>query len=261
MTAQRRLRYTLLTVLALALVRPLIALWLRAMLPDVSVSPEINYAASILQSLLLFALPGWLLMRGTKAEGIGGRPQLDWLLLAVPAAVLAKLALSTLNILWCGLLSLEVPVIPAAKSLPVKALQMLALAIAPAVAEEIFFRGALLRNLQAQYGRRTALWLTTLFFALMHGSLGGLPGHLGVSLLLTLLAMHTGGILVPAAAHLVYNLLSFQPHKGALGALLLLAGLLVLLIRRAPTGGIRPRGREALLCGGILALLAVQYFV
>ena len=95
----------------------------------------------------------------------------------------------------------------------------------------------------------------------MHGSLDGLPGHFVISLLLALLAMHSGSLLPPIVAHLLYNLLPDLTQKGALGAMLLLVGLLALLIRRVPAGGIRLRGREALLCGVILLVMAVQYFV
>jgi len=60
---------------------------------------------------------------------------------------------------------------------------------------------------------------------------------------------------------MAYNLLHFQTPKGALGAMLLLAGLLALLLRRVPVGGTRPQGWELLLCGVILAAMAVQYLM
>lgn len=256
-----RLRWTLLVLLGLTLIRMPQQALLQLLLPAAEAAPELNYMVSIAQSLLLFALPGWLLMRGERPEPIGNRRLTDWLLAAVPAAVLARLALSSLNLLWSGLLGLDTPAIPQVHGMAGRVLQVLALAVAPAVAEEIFFRGALLRNLQKQYGKHTALWLTTLLFALMHGSVGGLPGHLGISLLLTLLALHSGSLAVPVLVHLIYNLLPFYLQGGALGALLLLAGLLAVLIRRVPAGGSCLQGRESLLAGAILAVMTLQYVV
>lgn len=261
MTARRKLCWTLAVLLGLTVIRLPLAALLQRLLPDVSVAPEMNYIAAMAQSVVLFGLPGWLLMCSTKAEGIGGRGLHEWLVLAIPAAVLARLALPALNALWSGLLALDTPSLPVPQGMMERVLQALALAVVPAIAEEIFFRGAVLRNLQGAYGRHTALWLTTLFFALMHGSLGGLPGHLVISLLLTLLAMHSGGALTPIVVHMAYNLLQFQTPKGALGAMLLLAGLLALLLRRVPAGGMRPQGRDLLLCGAILAAMAVQYLM
>lgn len=260
MTRVTRTRLTLWVLLGLTLLRLPLAALMRLLLPDESVAPEVNHIAMMAQTLLMFALPGWLLMCGEKPEPVS-KGHLNCLLLAGAAAVLAKLALPALNTLWCGLLSLEMPQLPVAQGVLARALQLLAVAVVPAIAEELFFRGALLRNLQLQYGRHTALWLTTLLFALMHGTPGGLPGHIVISLLLTLLAMHSGSLWAPVTVHLAYNLLPLQMERGALGALLLLAVLLALLIRRVPAGGIRPRGREALVCGAILLVMAVQYFV
>ena len=261
MTRENRARTALLVLLVLTIVRVPLAWLMPMLLPDMTVAPEVNYIASIAQSVLLFALPGWLLMRGTKPEPIGEKRQLDWLLAAIAVSVLARPALTTLNALWCGLLSLETSMIPPPQGLVEQILQVFALAVVPAVGEELFFRGALLRQLQAEYGRCWALWLTSLLFALMHGSLAGLPGHLVIGLLLTLLGLHSGGLLAPIAAHMVYNLLPFRLERGALGTMILLAVLLAWLIRRVPAGGERPRKREGLVLGLILAAMTAQYFL
>ena len=58
MTQTTRTRLTLLVALALALLRAPLAAAMQALLPDLALAPQTNYAAMIAQSLLLFALPG-----------------------------------------------------------------------------------------------------------------------------------------------------------------------------------------------------------
>lgn len=263
MTAARR---TLWTLLGLTLLRWPVSALLAAMLPDVSVAPEVNYAAGIVQSLVMFALPGGLL-RPKGGEPAPERRRLPaWLLAGVACAVLARAAISPLNDWWGTLVGADGAPVPAAQGVLARVLQVLALAMVPAVAEELFFRGALLRNLQACCGRRTALLLTTLMFALMHGSLAGLPGHLAISLLLTLLMQSSGNVLVPIAAHLTYNLTALiWPQTAAFvpwvcGGVLVVAAAAMAL--RLPKGEERRLGwLDWLLCGAILAVMAALYFV
>lgn len=263
MTATRR---TLWTLLCLTLLRWPLAVLTAALLPDASVAPEVNYAASIAQSLLMFALPGWLLWPKGGEPAPDGRRLPAWLLAGAVCAVLARAAISPLNDWWSALIGADGTAVPVAQGVLAQALQVLALAIVPAVAEEVFFRGALLRSLQTCCGRWTALLLTTLLFALMHGSIAGLPGHLAISLLLTLLMMHSDCIYVPLAAHLTYNLTGLAwPQMAAFvpwvcgGALVIAAAVMAL---RLPEGEGRRMGRfDWLLCGAILAVMAAQYFV
>jgi len=82
-------------------------------------------------------------------------------------------------------------------------------AVLPALAEEILFRGYLQQRLCAGWGSRNGLLLTALFFAASHGS----PLRLGLPLLLLGLglglARRAGGSLAwPVAGHLLNNLLA-----------------------------------------------------
>lgn len=263
MTAVRR---TLWTLLCLTLLRWPVAVLTAALLPDASVAPEVNYAASIAQSLLMFALPGWLLWPKGDEPAPAGRRLPIWLLAGAVCAVLARAAISPLNDWWSALIGADGTAVPVAQGVLAQALQVLALAVVPAVAEEMFFRGALLRSLQTCCGRWAALLLTTLLFALMHGSIAGLPGHLAISLLLTLLMMHSDCIYVPLAAHLIYNLTAlFLPEQPPAVSWLcggMLAALLLLMALRLPRGaGPRMARKDCLLCGAILAVMATQYFV
>lgn len=257
---------TLLTLLCLTVLREPVAVLLGALLPDVSVAPEVNYAADMAQSLLLFALPGLLLTTRGDTPTTEGRKLPVWLLVGVACAVLARAALTPLNNWWAGLLGVQGAMVPVAQGTAAQVLQVLSLAVVPAIAEELFFRGALLRDLRRCCGRWTALLLTTLMFALLHGSVAGLPGHLAISLLLTLLMLHSGSILVPITAHLCYNLLGLVwPQTAAVAAWLCgcaLAAAVAAMMLRLPKGGERRLNRvDMLLCAVILAVMAAQYFV
>lgn len=81
------------------------------------------------------------------------------------------------------------------------------LAILPAVAEELFFRGLLL----AEYERRgivRALVISTLLFAFIHFDLSNLPVYLFSGLLLSLVLYATDSLLATVLLHALYNTLS-----------------------------------------------------
>ena len=266
MTRQGRLRLTLLVVLLLTLLRLPVALAMRALLPDLSVSPAANYAASIAQSLLMFALPGWLLKPEWRRSPTQGRDGFVWALLTIVAVVAVRGAVTPLNELWSRALGLENAGIPMTEGLPGRVLMLLALVIVPAVAEEIFFRGTLQPRLLMCCSRWQALLLSTLLFALMHGSLAGLPGHLLISLLLSLLMMHTGRLSVTIGAHMVYNALAlYWPDEAALlnvGCVLLSCVIVAWLLLRLPRGRERRMARsEGLFCAVILLIMAAQYLI
>lgn len=266
MTQQTRTRLTLLVLMGLTAVRIPLAMALRTLLPDASVNPEMNYVASIMQSLLMFGLPAMLLMPLWRNAPMERRLTPVDCFLPAASAVLARLVATPLNAWWAGLLGAPVSPLPVVDGPAGKVLLLLAAVVVPAVAEELFFRGALLTNLLQCASRLQALALTTLMFALMHGSLAGLPGHLIISLLLTLLMMHSGHLALPIAVHMLFNLLALG--RGDHGTVLpwifgvLLAVLMGWLLLRLPRGQKRRLpGAEGLLCAAILLAMAVQYLI
>lgn len=85
-------------------------------------------------------------------------------------------------------------------------LQLLAVAILPAICEEVFFRGALQQTLQRWFGNRhVAVVVTALLFALAHGDVYGLVPRLGLGLLLGYLFALSGSIVVNVCAHCFNN--------------------------------------------------------
>lgn len=161
---------------------------------------------SMLEEVLLFGLPA-LLWRRKPSVRLGRIDQKPLCLLAAMALGLAlRSVVAPITAGWTQWLGAAERTIAAAQSPVELGLQVISLAIVPAVVEEWLFRGAVLSELMDGAGRWTALVLTTLLFALMHGSLAGLPAHLLVGAALTLLMMRTGTLLAPMAMHLSYNL-------------------------------------------------------
>lgn len=266
MTQQTRTRLTLLILMGLTAARIPLALALRTLLPDASVAPKMNYAVSILQSLLMFWLPGLLLLPRWRRGPEERRFSLGWVLLPLVTAALARLVASPLNNWWAGMLGTPASALPQAEGLGGTVLMLLAVAVIPAIAEEIFFRGTLLTNLLQRASRGQAVALTTLMFALMHGNLAGLPGHLIISLLLTLLMMRSGRIAEPVVAHMAFNLLALVrlelPGYSLWAAGGLLALLMVWLLVTMPRGKARRLPlAEGLLCAAILLAMGLQYLM
>ncbi|NLB89664.1 MAG: CPBP family intramembrane metalloprotease, partial [Clostridiales bacterium] len=85
---------------------------------------------------------------------------------------------------------------------------LLALCIVPAFCEEWFFRGFLLRKFKEGYSVKSAFLLVSFFFAFMHGSLGALPTHLGLSFLLTFIAIKSGTFVYGILYHFIHNSIS-----------------------------------------------------
>lgn len=260
-----RTRRSLLVLLALALVNRPVELLLAAMLPDTAVNPVPRCVAGMLVSLLLLGLPAWKLRPWTSVRLT--RPQSLWpgLMMAIAGALLARGALSPLDAAWQDWMHLAPDPLPAPTGISLL-LYAAALAVVPAFTEEAFFRGGLLTSLLDGSRQTTAVLLTTATFALMHGQAANLPSLLAVSLLLTVLMLHTGHIAVPITAHLVYNLTALwgsgMPLWGSLLCGVLLAALVTMLWLRQPKMAHPPMKRlDGLLAAAGLIVLAALNFL
>lgn len=120
------------------------------------------------------------------------------------------------------------------------ALALLCLAVLPAFAEELLFRGILMTELEG-HTPVTAVALSSLLFAMLHFDLKLLPMYLFSGLMLALCAYVTRSLLASCAVHLAYNLTVFLGKEKlnaffaitddtALIALILIITLLVALI-------------------------------
>ena len=258
-----RTRKVLLMLLALALLKRPVDALLVNMLPDTA---AVNAAAGAMVSLLLLGLPAWqlrpwtsprLMQRKSPWEGMGAGALL---------AVLCRAALTPVDAAWQGFLGITPEMLPVPEGLPTAMLYVLTLAVVPSIIEEMFFRGALLTGLLDGSKRWTAVLLTAVSFALMHGNAANLPSLLATSLVLTLLMLRTGRLASAVAMHLVYNLTAFvwrgMPLWGSLLAgLMLLGGVVWCCVRRMKIAHPPMKKADGLIACAALAVLAMLYFV
>jgi len=85
-------------------------------------------------------------------------------------------------------------------------LNLLILAIVPALSEEMFFRGALLRLLKnSSLGWHGAIWVSALLFSIIHLQFYGFFPRLLLGALFGYMAYWSGSIWVPILAHFAHN--------------------------------------------------------
>lgn len=229
MTKTRR---ALLVLLALALLKGPVDALLANLLPDAFVDPVPQWLAGAVVSVLVLGVPAWRLRPWTSPRLVRGVSLGKGIALGVLAAAMSRFSFSPVDAAWQRLLGVVPEMANGTEGLPVALWSMLALVVIPAVTEEAFFRGALLTGLLDGSRRITAVLLTMLAFAMMHGNAANLLSLLGVSLVLTLLMLHTGCIAVPMAAHLVYNVLAFVPVRLPLWGSVLAGAALIVMVGR-----------------------------
>lgn len=85
---------------------------------------------------------------------------------------------------------------------------VLVIALAPAICEELAFRGFVLSGLRHLGSTTAALVISSLFFAVTHGMLQQSLSAFGVGLVLALIAVRTGSLIPCIAFHLAHNSLT-----------------------------------------------------
>jgi membrane protease YdiL (CAAX protease family) len=91
----------------------------------------------------------------------------------------------------------------------------LLLGVAPAIGEELFFRGLIQRGLEARFGPGLAIPLASLMFAAIHGDAVHALVALVIGLYLGAVAHLSGGIRAAILCHAANNLVAV--HVGAFG--------------------------------------------
>lgn len=174
------------------------------LIPGVQEDPAIYYASVILQEMLLWGLPA-LLMRPWHSQRLPRGKCAGLCMAAMALGAAAQMALMSVSEWWCGLTGARSGNVLLPQNEIQWILAVAALVVVPAVTEEIFFRGGLLTGLYHRLGAVPALGLSTVIFALMHGSLAGFPAHMAISLLCGLGMMSRGRLRVSMMMHMSYN--------------------------------------------------------
>lgn len=191
----------LIATLLLFLLKLPVILLLQLLLPDNGAQAG-SYVATIVNEVLLWGLPALLLGGHRLGKGPGGNPMK--LLLLLPTGFAAQWAFGLLEARWVlwfpGNTPSRLPGDPAEA-----VLALIALVLIPAFCEELFFRGMLLRSLRSVASPVGAWLISSLAFALMHGSLSSLPGHLLIGLLLGLCMTATSSLLSCMVLHGAFN--------------------------------------------------------
>lgn len=199
------------------------------------------YALNAVQQVFTFALPALLILGARTARWQAFRkncvplrfPTVSYgALLAVGGAVTA----SVIAYYWALWLRSVTGYAGGGDPLPVPqspgqwALALLAIAIVPALCEELFFRG-LVQSALCRYLPRAGLWIAAGVFALVHGRWDGLPALLGVGAVLGAVYRRRG-YWGSAALHALYNgvvLVLSAREIGVTPGMLLLCGAACLI--------------------------------
>jgi membrane protease YdiL (CAAX protease family) len=164
------------------------------------------------------------LITSLRLEGLRETP-LPIYIIAAPLTLLAQFVGQLVSVLWIGLLKhfpgyetlrrlqdesdRMMADIVTAHSIPELILVLLLVAIVPAVAEEVFFRGLIQTNIERSGYRRSrpyvALLITSLVFSLGHVSIFKLPGLLALGLIMGYMSYRTNNLLVGSFAHAFNN--------------------------------------------------------
>ena len=84
-------------------------------------------------------------------------------------------------------------------------LNLLVVAIVPAVSEELFFRGAFIGLLRSKTGFHTAIWVTAVLFSVLHFQFYGFLPRMLLGALLGYLYLWSNSLWIPIIAHFINN--------------------------------------------------------
>ncbi len=222
--------------------------------------------ASSLSQLLLFMLP--VVVYTVTHDGVEQSMRLNLprpapLILSVFAAPLGVMFSDKLSTWWMLLLeslggTLHASGIPVPTTPDQLIYSLLLFAVLPGACEELFFRGGLMGAWERR-GTRQALVITSVLFALLHGSVAGFPVQLMMGFVLGYLVVLSDSLFVGMAYHITHNavtmLLAYLSREITVDPYADLAGYIHL------TGGFPALTAQtivwALLYGGVLTALFI----
>lgn len=167
-------------------------------------------AANLIYYLLFLAVPVALTIRKTGIEAFRPNPvSLRCMLVIVILALNGVLLADNLTVLWAiPFQKLGLDVNAAGVAIPSNprelVVSILIMAVLPGICEEFLFRGAILSGLEAA-GTKRAMLVSAALFALLHGSLIGLPSQFLLGLIITYIVVCSGSVYAGAIYHTVHN--------------------------------------------------------
>ncbi len=225
-----------------------------------AVSTVVNLAAFIAVPALLMAVMLTLRPRKTLLLSI---PR--WT--AIPAAVLLALAIHPVAMVLMQAVVAVYPPSPETLKALAPMSQMinqapfwsviLVIAAAPAVCEELAFRGFILSGLRHMGHKWGAIVLSSIFFGIAHGLLQQSLSAVALGMVLGFLAIQTGSLLPCMAFHFVYNTLSLLSSR-VTPALLESQPALRFIFQPTRDGCIYSTAMVAL--GGLVTILLLFWF-
>ncbi|MGI6173286.1 MAG: CPBP family intramembrane glutamic endopeptidase [Christensenellales bacterium] len=192
------------------------ALWyLIACIGNIAISLSVyyvnipRYLAQLLFETLFLAAPCFLALyrRDMSSEELLLRPMsFSMAITGVFSALLCMYLANDVSVLWSLFLEKLGMRITSAYTLAASdkwslAGEVLLVGAVPGICEELFFRSYFMNA----WGGRRKVFLSALFFALLHGVLGGFPVHLFLGLILAKLAYESGSVYTAMVFHTVYN--------------------------------------------------------
>lgn len=161
--------------------------------------------------LMILPLVVYMLVTKTSIQSLmGNRSSWKQWLAASLVGVFMMPALQGLNVAVSELFTLLGAQTPDTSSMePVSVgsllMGMAMIGVTAGVVEEPIFRGVVLRGIGSAVGRRWAVVLTALVFALVHMEIVGLPSRFIIGLVLGFMAWRSGAVLPGVFAHAAYN--------------------------------------------------------
>lgn len=235
-------------------------------LPLLPLTQDGRLCVSMVEEVLLCAVPAFLFWAKPSARLGRMNGNKACVLVAAVLGLALRGIIAPLTEKWVQFLGIAETTLAAATTPMQLLLQVMALAVVPAVVEEWLFRGVVLGQLLDGAGRWTALVLTTLLFALMHGSWAGLPAHLLIGAALTLTMMRTGSLTAAMTMHLTYNLSALVWPGMSLGWRAVCVAVLLALAAWAchtmpRVTHQRMKRTNGYLAAGVLLLMTVPYWL
>ncbi len=191
---------------------PLIALLLMKLPVFQGSTAALNSALNTFYEIALIALPAAMYAFRNRTAALPMRlkaPDARMVLYAAALAIIGVLMANDLTTWWLLLIDFfggtpQASGIAVPADAPSLLQSILLIGVIPGVCEELLFRSGLIGAWEAR-GRKTALLVSTVLFALLHGTIAGLPNQLIMGFVLGYILILSGSVFVSMTYHIIHN--------------------------------------------------------